>query len=156
MTFFCKNEIDNQLDSIFTQRNCGFPHAKQTKFKTNAFILSSDYYNILLKKPKNSNGNSAIILYHTITKTMQAKLPLHKKLFFRLPLHTIGVLLLLVANLSFSNVTAQATVIWVGSGTLNGSNTLLGQSFNNPLNWDLSKVPTSNDNDNTLYYFWRY
>ena len=108
--------------------------------------MSSDYYNILLKKPKNSNGNCAVILYHIITKTMQAKLPLHKKLFFRLYPHTISVLLLLVANLSFSNVVAQATFIWTGSGTVTGSNTLLGQSFNNPSNWDLLRVPTSNDN----------
>ncbi len=52
---------------------------------------------------------------------------------------------LLVATISSASF-AQKTITWIGAGTLNGSNTVLGQNLNNPLNWDSLRVPTASDN----------
>lgn len=51
----------------------------------------------------------------------------------------------LVAATISSTSFAQATINWIGAGTLTGSNTVLGQTFENPLNWDLSRIPNSTD-----------
>ena len=53
---------------------------------------------------------------------------------------------IIASTLSFTSLSAQTTITWIGAGTLTGSNTTVGQDLNNRLNWDALSVPTASDN----------
>ena len=53
--------------------------------------------------------------------------------------------IIVIVTSIYSNVSTAQMVTWVGSGTLSGTNTLLGQNFDNPLNWSPARVPTAAD-----------
>ena len=68
-----------------------------------------------------------------------------KKLSFRQSAKTQTVIFLIASGLAFAPVVAQTTITWVGAGTYTGTNTSIGQDFDNIINWDLKRLPTSTD-----------
>ena len=59
---------------------------------------------------------------------------------------TLTAIFLIASFVLVTPLTAQINYTWIGAGTLNGSNTILGQTFSNPLNWNPVGIPGASDN----------
>ncbi len=76
---------------------------------------------------------------------MKAIIRFCKELSSRQAAKTTTAIFLIALSLAFTPVVAQTTITWIGAGTYTGTNTSIGQDFDNFINWDLKRLPTSTD-----------
>ncbi len=67
-------------------------------------------------------------------------------LAFKLNAKTLNACLIIVACFCNSNVNAQTTLTWIGSGTAAALDTQTEKEFDNPSNWNLLRAPLPTDN----------